>query len=245
MDLGLSGKSFVVTGGTEGLGLASARELLREGAKVTVSSRSQEKVDDAVTDLGAHRPNAVHGMVADNGHSASAELVVEAALAHWGKIDGLVVSVGGPPLGTALEATDEQWEDAFRSIFLGTVRLVRAAAASMTEGGAVVLVLSSSVKSPLTGLGISNGLRPGLAMVAKDMADELGARGIRIVSVLPGRFDTSRGGAVGDEDLARIPLGRIGDPDEFGRVVAFLSSPAASYITGSTVTIDGGALRAL
>ena len=245
MDLGLSGKAFVVTGGTEGLGLASARELLREGAKVTVSSRSQTKVDDAVTDLGAHRPNAVHGMVADNGHPASAELLVESALAHWGKLDGLVVSVGGPSPSTALGASDEDWESAFTSVFLGAVRLARAASAAMTEGGAIVLVLSTSVKSPLTGLGISNGLRPGLAMVGKDIADEVGPRGIRVVSVLPGRFDTARGGQLSDDALARIPLGRIGEPEELGRTVAFLASPAASYITGSTVTVDGGATRAL
>lgn len=245
MDLGLSGKAFVVTGGTEGLGFASARELLREGAKVTVSSRSQDRVDEAVTELGAHRPNAVHGMVADNGHPASAELVVDSAMAHWGKLDGLVVSVGGPSRGTALEAQDAEWESYFGSVFLGTVRLVRAAAASMTEGSAIVLVLSTSVKTPLTGLGISNGLRPGLAMIAKDMADELGPRGIRVVSVLPGRFDTARGGALSDDVRATIPLGRIGEPDEFGRTVAFLASPAASYITGSVVTVDGGATRAL
>ncbi|OZC48945.1 SDR family oxidoreductase [Rhodococcus sp. RS1C4] len=245
MDLGLSGKAFVVTGGTEGLGFASARELLREGAKVTVASRSQTKVDEAVTELGAHRPNAVHGMVADNGHPASAQLLVESAIAHWGKLDGLVVSVGGPPPSTALDAADEDWTASFESVFLGAVRLAREAAKVMTDGSAIVFVLSTSVKSPLTGLGVSNGLRPGLAMVAKDIADELGPRGIRVVSVLPGRFDTSRGGAVSDDALARIPLGRIGDPEEFGRTVAFLASPAASYITGSTVTVDGGAVRAL
>ncbi|MET0195676.1 MAG: SDR family oxidoreductase, partial [Rhodococcus fascians] len=245
MDLGLSGKAFVVTGGTEGLGFASARELLREGAKVTVASRSQTKVDEAVTELGAHRPNAVHGMVADNGHPASAQLLVESAIAHWDKLDGLVVSVGGPPPSTALDAADEDWTASFESVFLGAVRLAREAAKVMTDGSAIVFVLSTSVKSPLTGLGVSNGLRPGLAMVAKDIADELGPRGIRVVSVLPGRFDTSRGGAVSDDALARIPLGRIGDPEEFGRTVAFLASPAASYITGSTVTVDGGAVRAL
>lgn len=212
---------------------------------MTVASRSQTKVDEAVTELGAHRPNAVHGMVADNGHPASAQLLVESAIAHWGKLDGLVVSVGGPPPSTALDAADEDWTASFESVFLGAVRLAREAAKVMTDGSAIVFVLSTSVKSPLTGLGVSNGLRPGLAMVAKDIADELGPRGIRVVSVLPGRFDTSRGGAVSDDALARIPLGRIGDPEEFGRTVAFLASPAASYITGSTVTVDGGAVRAL
>lgn len=245
MDLGLSGKAFVVTGGTEGLGFASARELLREGAKVTVSSRSQDKVDDAVAELGTHRPNAVHGMVADNGHPASAELLVESAIAHWGKVDGLVVSVGGPPPTTALGASDEEWQNSFDSLFLGAVRLARAASTAMTDGGAIVFVLSTSAKTPLTGLGISNGLRPGLAMVAKDIADELGPRNIRVVGVLPGRFDTARGASVSDDALSRIPLGRIGAPDELGRTVAFLVSPAASYITGTTITVDGGVTRAL
>lgn len=245
MDLGLSGKAFVVTGGTEGLGFASARELLREGAKVTVSSRTQEKVDDAVAELGTHRPNAVHGMVADNGHPASAELLVESAMAHWGKVDGLVVSVGGPPPSTVLGTTDQDWHDSFESVFLGAVRLARAAAGVMTEGGAIVFVLSTSVKSPITGLGISNGLRPGLAMAAKDIADELAGRNIRVVSVLPGRFDTARGASMSDDAIARIPMGRIGDPAELGRTVAFLASPAASYITGTTVTVDGGTSRAL
>ena len=101
------------------------------------------------------------------------------------------------------------------------------------------------MKSPLTGLGISNGLRPGLAMAAKDIADELGPRGIRVVSVMPGLFDTARAASAGRRDLDAIPLRRIGDPAEFGRAVAFLVSPAASYITGSTVAVDGGALRAL
>ena len=207
MDLGLSGKTFVVTGASEGLGFASARELLREGAMVTVSSRSQSKVADAVTQLSAHRPGAVHGIAADNGDPKSAERVVESALSHWGKLDGLVVSVGGPPLATALGATDEDWESSFHSVFLGTIRLIRAAVPSMTEGGAVVLVLSISVKSPLPQLGISNGLRPGLAMAAKDIADELGPRGIRVVSMLPGLFNTARGAGATSEEVRSIPMG--------------------------------------
>lgn len=242
MDLGLTGKAFVVTGASEGLGFACARELLREGAVVTIASRTERKVADAVARLGA---DAAHGVAADNGDPAAAELTITAATKRWGRLDGLVVSVGGPPTSTALKATDSDWESSFRSVFLGAIRLVRAAAPAMTDGGAVALVLSTSVKVPLTGLGISNGLRPGLAMVAKDMADELGPRGIRVVSMLPGLFNTARGAGASRQELDHIPLGRIGDPAEFGRAVAFLVSPAASYITGSTVAVDGGALRAL
>ncbi|OCB59876.1 oxidoreductase [Mycobacterium vulneris] len=245
MDLGLSDKAFVVTGGSEGLGFASARELLREGAVVTIASRSESKVAAAVHRLDADWHGAVEGVAADNGDPAAAEHLVASTIARWGRLDGLVISVGGPPPSTALAATDEDWERSFRSVFLGALRLIRAAVPEMPDGGAIVLVLSTSVKSPLTGLGISNGLRPGLAMAAKDIADELGPRGIRVVSLLPGRFDTARGAGAGTRELGNIPLGRIGAPAEFGRTVAFVASPAASYLTGCTIAVDGGALRTL
>ena len=245
MDLGLSGKAFVVTGASEGLGLACVREFLREGAVVTVSSRSRDKVSGAVTQLSADWPGAVDGVAADNGDPSSAERLVAAAFSRWGRLDGLVVSVGGPPPATALAADDADWQSSFETVFLGAVRLVRAAVPRLTEGGAIVLVLSTSVKSPLPGLGISNGLRPGLAMVAKDLADELGPRGIRVISMLPGTFATARAAGLDIRSADNIPLRRIGEPDEFGRAVVFLASPAASYITGSTVAVDGGAMRAL
>lgn len=245
MDLGLSGKAFVVTGGSDGLGFACARELAREGAVVTVSSRTETKVADAVDRLSQDWPGAVDGLAVDNGDRDAAEQLVAAATMRWGRLDGLVISVGGPTASTALAAADQDWESSFRSVFLGAIRLIRAAVPAMTDGGAVVLVLSTSAKSPLTGLGISNGLRPGLAMVAKDIADELGPRGIRVVSMLPGLFNTARGASATAQELDNIPLGRIGDPAEFGRAVAFVASPAASYITGSAIAVDGGALRAL
>lgn len=241
----MSGKAFVVTGGSDGLGYASARELLREGAAVTVSSRSQTKVTDAVHRLGAEWPGAVEGVAADNGDPAAAERIVASAITRWGKLDGLVISVGGPPTATALGAADVDWESSFKSVFLGAIRLIRAAAPVLQEGSAVILVLSTSAKSPLTGLGISNGLRPGLAMAAKDIADELGPRGVRVVSLMPGLFNTARGAGAADRELGNIPLRRIGEPAEFGRAVAFLASPAASYITGCAIAVDGGALRAL
>jgi 3-oxoacyl-[acyl-carrier protein] reductase len=159
--------------------------------------------------------------------------------------------VGGPPPGTAASATDEQWRAAFESVFLGAVRGVREIAGRLSAGGAVGLVLSTSARSPITGLGISNGLRPGLAMVAKDVADEYGPRGVRCFALMPGRIATDRtrrlDAGADPEAVARsrasIPLGRYGDPEEFGRVAAFLLSPAASYVTGCTLPIDGGLLR--
>jgi 3-oxoacyl-[acyl-carrier protein] reductase len=151
--------------------------------------------------------------------------------------------------------SDDQWRSAFETVFLGSVRAARTFAAALPGGGAIALVLSTSVRTPITGLGLSNGLRPGLAGVAKDMADEYGPRNIRVISLLPGKIMTDRNrelfAATGDpakaaaDSAAAIPLGRIGEAAEFGRVAAFVLSPAASYLTGVTVPVDGGALRGI
>jgi 3-oxoacyl-[acyl-carrier protein] reductase len=247
MDLQLAGRVYVVTGGTKGLGFATARCLVDDGAQVVVSSRSQESVDAAVAALGR---NAV-GVAADNADPETPERLFAAAMSAWGRVDGALLSVGGPPGTDALGASDAQWRDAFESVFLGAVRAVRAIAPHLGAGGAIGLVLSTSAKSPISGIEISNGLRPGLAMWAKQLADELGPRGIRVFSLLPGRVMTDRILSLtpdpGDRErlAAAIPLRRLGEPDEFGRVAAFLLSPAASYLTGLAVPVDGGALRAL
>ena len=250
MDLGLTDRVIIVTGATSGLGLASARVLLDEGARVLLSSRSPERVSETVAILQTDYGDRVRGMAADNADTATAERLVAEATDTWGRIDGLLVSVGGPPGGGTKAVTDEQWRSAFESVFLGTVRLIQAATARMSAGSAVGLILSSSVRQPIGGLVISNGLRPGLAMVAKSMADELGPQGIRVVSLVPGRIATPRTLDVDDttDAAARnktIALGRMGEPAEFGRVAAFVLSPAASYLTGCIVTVDGGLIRAL
>ncbi|MDX6226023.1 MAG: 3-oxoacyl-[acyl-carrier protein] reductase, partial [Frankiales bacterium] len=177
MDLGLDGRAYVVTGGTRGLGLASAQALVAEGARVLVSSRSAEAVTAAVLALGP----LARGLVADNTEASTAERLVNECIAEHGRVDGALISVGGPPATSALDASDEQWRAAFESVFLGAVRTCRSVAARLTDGGSIGLVLSSSVKAPVGGIAISNGLRPGLAMWAKQLADELGPRGIRVV----------------------------------------------------------------
>jgi 3-oxoacyl-[acyl-carrier protein] reductase len=145
-----------------------------------------------------------------------------------------------------MDASDEQWVHAFETVFLGAVRLARSVGGAVGEGGAIALVLSSSVRSPLSHLAISNGLRPGLAMYAKTLADELGPRGVRVLSLLPGRIDTPRlRGLGGEPQTDDIPLRRLGTPEEFGRVAAFALSPAASYLTGVVLPVDGGMLRTL
>ena len=165
-----------------------------------------------------------------------------------GLLDGFDIAIG-----TAI--SDDQWSAAFESVFLGAVRLARELGTALPAGGSLGLVLSSSVRAPLPEMAISNGLRPGLAMVAKTLADELGPRGVRVNGLLPGRIATERvaelDASTGDPGAARraaeasIPLGRYGEPQEFGRVAAFVLSPAASFLTGVMLPVDGGLLRAL
>ncbi|KQY58180.1 oxidoreductase [Aeromicrobium sp. Root495] len=251
MDLGLSGRTYIVTGGSRGLGLATAESLVADGANVVVSSRSQESVDAAVERLGER---AV-GVAADNAGEDTATALVAVAQEHFGGLHGALVSVGGPPATSVTDTTDQQWRDAFESVFLGGVRLATTVAENLSDGGSIALVLSTSAKAPMPGLAISNGLRPGLAMVAKTLADELGPRGIRVNALLPGRVDTERvqelDALSGDAAATRervessIPLRRYGRPEEFGRAAAFLLSPAAGYLTGVSLPVDGGITRAL
>ncbi|MGX7675054.1 SDR family oxidoreductase [Plantactinospora sp. DSM 117369] len=253
MDLGLADRVYVLTGASKGLGFATARALVADGARVVISARDPDQVAAAAGRLGPD--DRVVGLTADLATPDTATRLVDTALEWFGRLDGGLVSVGGPPPGSAAQATDAQWRDSFETIFLGTVRAARTIATALPSGGALGLVLSNSVRAPIPGLGISNGLRPGLAGVAKDMADEYGPHGVRVLSLLPGRILTDRNrelfAASGDPERARadaeaaIPLRRIGDPDEFGRVAAFVLSPAASYLTGVTIPVDGGALRSL
>ncbi|MFE7236659.1 SDR family oxidoreductase [Streptomyces sp. NPDC057580] len=246
MDLGLKDRVYIVTGATRGLGHATARELAGDGAKVIITGRDGKRVEAAAAELG---PDVV-GMAADNGEPGAAQRLVDAAHERFGRLDGILISVGGPAPGFVADNTDEQWQSAFDSVFLGAVRLARTAAAALGEGGVIGFVLSGSVHEPIAGLTISNGLRPGLAGFAKSLADELGPRGIRVVGVLPARIDTDRvrelDALSGDAEAsrtaaeARIPLRRYGTPEEFGRTAAFLLSPAASYLTGIMVPVDGG-----
>ncbi|MER6061124.1 SDR family oxidoreductase [Streptomyces sp. CA-142005] len=246
MDLGLKDRVYVVTGATRGLGNAAARELVADGAKVVISGRDGKRVADAAAELG---PNAV-GVSMDNADPEAPERLIAAAREHFGGFHGVLVSVGGPAPGFVADNTDEQWRTAFESVFLGAVRLARTAAAELEPGGVIGFVLSASVHEPIPGLTISNGLRPGLAGFAKSLADELGPRGIRVLGLLPSRIDTDRvreldalsadPEATRAANEARIPLRRYGTPAEFGKVAAFLLSPAASYLSGVMLPVDGG-----
>jgi 3-oxoacyl-[acyl-carrier protein] reductase len=250
LDLQLAGRAYIITGGSRGLGYATARALVDEGAVVTISGRSEAGVENAVQQLGG-REQAT-GVVADTADSETAAALVDATIRKFGRVDGAVLSAGGPPGGVTQDISDTQWRSSFEATFLGPLRIAIAVGQVAAEGAAIGFVLSSSVRSPIPNLAVSNGLRPGLAMAAKTLADELGPRGIRVFGLLPGRIDTDRTRELDSTDPQRrknaestIPLRRYGEPAEFGRVAAFLISPLASYVTGVMVPIDGGALRAL
>jgi 3-oxoacyl-[acyl-carrier protein] reductase len=271
VDLGLRGRTYIVTGGSRGLGFAAAQALTGEGARVLLSAPHEATATAAVarlTEAGADTGDVagdVDWLVADNADPATPDRLIAAARDRFGGLDGALISVGGSPAGTVASTTDEAWRAAFESVYLGAVRLARALAVELDgragpsaltgTGGSVVFVLASSVRVPLAELAISNGLFPGLAGVVKTLAEEIGPSGVRVNGILPVRVATDRvrelDALVGDPDEVRaqrsqnIPLRRYGEPAEFGRMAAFLLSPASSYTTGAMVPVDGGAIRSI
>ena len=253
MDLQLNDRVFVVTAASAGLGRATAGALVAEGAKEVLVARRAEVLDEAVAGFGT---DSAVALAADLGDSETPQRACRAALDTFGRLDGALISVGGPPAGPVTSITDEQWRDGFESVFLAAVRTISAVIEHGTAADlAIACVLSTSALSPIPGLTVSNGLRPGLAMLIKQVADEHGANGVRVNGLMPGRIATERVNyldsladdpqAAKVESASRIPLRRYGEPEEFGRVATFLLSPAASYVSGSLIAVDGGALRAL
>lgn len=271
MDLQLRDRVYLVTGGSRGLGFAAAEALVAEGARVILSAPHEVSLAAAAARLtqDAAAANSVAWVAADNADAATPDRLIAAADDRFGRVDGALVSVGGTPPGTVATTPDEAWRAAFESVFLGAIRLARLLGPHLAgkndrapsdsviagAGGSVVFVLASSVRVPLTQLAVSNGLFPGLAGVVKMLAEELGPSGIRMNGILPVRIATDRvrqlDALSGDPDEVRarksedIPLRRYGEPEEFGRVAAFLLSPAASYITGAMIPVDGGSIRAI
>jgi len=271
MDLHLRDRVYLVTGGSRGLGFAAAEALVAEGARVVLSGPHEASASAAAARLtpDAGPAGRVTWVAADNSDAATPDRLIAAAEERFGRLDGALVSVGGTTPGTVATTPDEAWRSAFESVFLGAVRLARALGPYLAgqdgaetgtgpttgTGGSVIFVRASSVRVPLPELAVSNGLFPGLAGVVKMLAEELGPSGTRVNAILPVRIATDRVRQLdalrGDPDEVRarrsedIPLRRYGEPEEFGRVAAFLLSPAASYMTGAMIPVDGGSIRAI
>jgi 3-oxoacyl-[acyl-carrier protein] reductase len=249
----LAGRSFVVGGASRGIGRAIAGELVAAGARVLLLSRSADAVEAAAAELG----ELATPLAADIAAPDTPERVREVVGEH---VDGVVVNSGGPPLGRALELSDDDWRGSYELLIGGPLRLLRTLVPLMGEGGAILFVTSSSVRQPIAGLDTSNVLRPGVAALAKVLARELGPSGIRVNSIAPGRIDTDRLRG-NDEARARreekgvdevrasseaeIPLRRYGRPEEMARVAAFLLSGAASYVSGAAIQVDGALVTAV
>lgn len=248
MDLGLEGRVALVMGASRGIGRAIAAALAREGARVAVASRSGERIEQAAEAIG----EVAHPFVAD---AADTELIaqlpaeVESAL---GPIDILVANAGGPPFGGALEHDLAQWGHAYRSLVLAPRILAGAVVPGMRKRGwgRIVNVGSTSTREPIPGLNLSNAHRMAAVGFLKTLAREVAADGITVNTVATGRFATERlADAAGSLDAAEaaareeVPAARLGHPEEYGDLVAFLCSERAAYITGTTIPIDGGLLR--
>jgi 3-oxoacyl-[acyl-carrier protein] reductase len=244
MDLGLSDRVALVTGASKGLGRATAAALAAEGARVAISSRSAERIEATAAEIGAR------AFVHDSAELDAVPGLVESVEAELGPIDVLVANTGGPPPGAdPLGFTREQWEAAYRDLVLAPMALIGHVVPGMRERGfgRVVSVGSSAVREPIPVLMLSNSHRAALVGALKTLAREVASDGVTVNSVLPGRIATDRlvetaGSREAAEEAARtiIPTGRLGTPEEFAAVAAFLCSERASYVTGTTVLVDGG-----
>jgi 3-oxoacyl-[acyl-carrier protein] reductase len=262
MDLGLAGKVAWVLGGSSGLGRGSAESLAWEGAAVAISARDPERLETATTEIGEKTGGRVVAVPLDVSNGDAIAPAHERVVAELGPVDILVANAGGPAPGN-FEATDTATLDAaFQLTLRSAWLLAKAVQPGMAERGAGVIafITSGSTKEPIPGLLLSNMLRPAVVGMAKTLSKELGPRGIRVLCVAPGRIDTPRvqsldkiradaaGTSVEDaarESTSAIPLGRYGTPEEFGDVMAFMCSDRASYVTGTSVVVDGGQLDGL
>jgi len=262
MDLGLAGKVACVAAASSGLGKASALELAREGARVAICARNKDRLERAAREIEEATGGDVLPVVADVTVSADAQRFIQTAVDRWGHLDVLVTNAGGPPTGT-FESFDEQaWLDAFNLNFLSTARLIYAALPHLKAagGGRIIAVTSVSAKQVLPNLILSNAVRAGVHGLIKTLALETGPHNITVNAVCPGPILTERlqglfqravetQGITMEEAqrawISQIPVGRLGQPREFGAVVAFLASERASFVNGALLQVDGGMVKAI
>lgn len=261
MDLGLAGKRALVLASSSGLGLAVAQELAAAGAEVCFNSRSEERAAEAAASVRDSTGAVAWSVAGDVAQADGAAAIVSGAVEKLGGLDILVCNAGGPPAGNFGTLDDASWARAFDLTLMSVVRTVRVALPYLeSKGGSITVMGSSSVRQPIPGLLLSNAFRPAVYGLVKHLATELAPRGIRVNMLSPGRVQTERIDQldqaraeregipieqVRSESRAAIPFGRLGEPAEFGRVAAFLASPAASYVTGSSWLVDGGMVKSL
>lgn len=259
MDLGLQGKVALVAAASKGLGYGIARALARDGALVSICSRTADEVEAAGATLRGETGAEVLTTACDVTNADHITAWVAKTVAQWGRIDALVVNAGGPPAGLLLDMTDAQWQAAFELTLMSSVRMIRAAVPHMQPGSAILTITSMSIKEPVERLGLSTVMRSGVLGLVKTLADEL-APNIRVNNLIPGRIDTDRVAALDKgtaqrlgisveearaQSVAKIPTKRLGTIEEFGAAGAFLLSPAASYISGASLRVDGGMMRSV
>ncbi len=262
MDLGIAGRVAAVAASSRGLGRAVAEALAAEGVHLAIGARHRSRLEEAATAISDRFGVDVLAHPVDVGEPAGAEGFVRAAEARFGKVDILVTNTGGPPPMKLPATTPELWRDAIDHILLSTVHLVRAAAPGMCERrwGRILAIASVSVKQPVPDIILSNTARTGIAGFIKSVANEVAPFGVLANVLCPGYTRTDRLVEIAEhiserrdipeeevyrEWAADIPLGRVGEPEEFGAVAAFLASERASYVTGTVLAVDGGHIRSV
>jgi len=262
MDLGLKGKVALVAGASQGIGQATAMLFAREGAKVSICARGESALHAAANMIGKENGGDVFFMVADMSKGGDIQKFVDKTAEHFGRLDIVITNAGGPPPGEFMKFTDEDWEDAFRLSFMSAMRLTRESVPHMRKvgGGRIINITSYAVKEPIAGLVLSNAIRSGVIGLAKTLSRELARDNILINNVCPGRIATERAqklnraraermkrpvDEINREMAAEIPLGRYGTAEEAADFIVFLASERASYITGTTIQIDGGLVRGI
>ncbi len=261
MDLQLKGKTALVLAASKGLGKACAMALAKEGANIVIGSRNPEELDRAAAEIRAESGSQVLPISVDVSKASQVDAFVKAAVKQFGRIDILVNNAGGPPFGKFESFEDEAWLAAFELNLMNVVRLCRLTVPHMrkTGSGRIINITSLSVKTYLEGSVLSTSMRMGVIGIAKMLSNELGPDNITVNNIAPGFILTDRmretmlknkPDGVTDEVIIKerakaVPLGRIGEPVELAALIAFLASPLASYITGATIPVDGGLIKAI